>query len=137
MILPFVDPHTRQKIKFNPDIYKDGYFTPDMAMKEWWGGGRDFEYDHEKYWPSLVEMCEERVKIWTQNWRGLGARVGISEWEYKTNGGNSVPIDFVDKTGIETQVVVQGVAVSPEKSDGTTISAAVVGDVVDAGITAQ
>jgi len=133
MILPFVDPHTRQKIKFNPDIYKDGYFTPDMAMKEWWGGERDFEYDHEKYWPRLVEMCEERAKIWTQNWRELGARVGISEWEYKMNR-NSVPVDLADKIGSEVQVIIQGLAVSPEESDGTTI---VVGEVADAGATTQ
>ncbi len=136
MILPFVDPHTRQKIKFNPDIYKDGYFTPDMAMKGWWGGEQDFEYVHEKYWPRLVEMSEERVKIWTQNWRELGAKVGISEWEYKMRSDNSVIT--VDLPADKTEVIIQGVAISPEESDDTIISgAAVGGEVGVTGATAQ
>lgn len=52
-------------------------------MKEW-GGNKDFEYVHEKYWPELVEICEKRVETWMENWRKLGAKAGISEWDYKT-----------------------------------------------------
>jgi hypothetical protein len=57
--------------------------TPDMVMKEWWGGDREFEWDHAKYWPALVTMCEERRKSQLERWRNLGAKVGISEWEIK------------------------------------------------------
>jgi len=83
VVMPFVDPVTRQKVKFNPDILKDGFFTPDMVMKDWWGGEPEFEYVHEKYWPNLVSLCEGRVTTWTKNWRALGAQVGTSEWAYK------------------------------------------------------
>lgn len=83
IIMPFVDPITREKVKFNPDIFGDGIFTPDMVMKEWWGGSQDFEYAHEKYWPNLIELCETRVKGWMKNWRDLGGKVGTKEWEYK------------------------------------------------------
>ena len=81
--MPFVDPITREKVKFNPDIFEEGIFSLDMVMKEWWGGSQDFDYVHEKYWPNLIELCESRTKDWMKNWRGLGGKVGTKEWEYK------------------------------------------------------
>ncbi|KAH9481360.1 CRAL-TRIO domain-containing protein C23B6.04c [Psilocybe cubensis] len=85
MVMPLVDPITRQKVKFNPEIFKDGFFTKDNVMREW-SGDCNFEYQHEKYWPNLVSICEERVKIWFENWKALGAKIGISEWAYKQTG---------------------------------------------------
>ncbi|KAF8910658.1 CRAL-TRIO domain-containing protein [Gymnopilus junonius] len=90
IVMSFVDPLTRQKVKFNPKIFQDGLLKEDMVMKEW-GGNKDFEYVHEKYWPELVEICEKRVKAWKEIWRKLGAKVGISEWDYKT--ANTHPIE--------------------------------------------
>jgi hypothetical protein len=54
LITPFVDPVTRNKMKFNPQIIQDGIFSPDMVMTRWWGGDCSFEYDHDKYFPALV-----------------------------------------------------------------------------------
>jgi hypothetical protein len=48
IIMPFVDPITREKIKFNHDIFEEGIFHPDMVMEKWWGGSQDFDYVHEK-----------------------------------------------------------------------------------------
>ncbi|KAF8183935.1 CRAL-TRIO domain-containing protein [Pholiota molesta] len=84
VVMPLVDPITRNKVKFNPEIFKDGLFTTDNVMKEW-GGDHHFEYDHDKYWPDLVTRCQSRTKNWEKNWRELGATVGISEWAYKTH----------------------------------------------------
>ncbi|KAL0572209.1 Phosphatidylinositol transfer protein (PITP) [Marasmius crinis-equi] len=84
LITPFIDPITVQKMKFNPNVVKDGIFTPDMVMKEWWGGNQEFEYKHESYWPKLVELCEQRKKTWMDNWRKLGGTVGIPEVKYKS-----------------------------------------------------
>ena len=81
--MPFVDPVTREKVKFNPDIFGEEIFHPDMVMEKWWGGNQDFEYVHEKYWPNLVELCESRTKDWMKNWRDLGGKIGSKEWEYK------------------------------------------------------
>ena len=67
IIMPFVDPITRNKVKFNPSIYEDGLMTQDMVMKEWWGGDNDFKWDHSKYWPALIQMTEERRKNMLQN----------------------------------------------------------------------
>ncbi|ESK94659.1 cral trio domain protein [Moniliophthora roreri MCA 2997] len=85
LITPFIDPVTVEKMKFNPNPVKDGLFSPDMIMKEWWGGNQDFKYEHEKYWPKLIEICEARRTKWLDNWRKLGGTIGISESSYKND----------------------------------------------------
>ncbi|KAI3615003.1 cral trio domain protein [Moniliophthora roreri] len=85
LITPFIDPVTVEKMKFNPNPVKDGLFNPDMIMKEWWGGNQDFKYEHEKYWPKLIEICEARRTKWLDNWRKLGGTIGISESSYKND----------------------------------------------------
>ncbi|KLO17413.1 CRAL/TRIO domain-containing protein, partial [Schizopora paradoxa] len=87
MIMPFVDPITRNKVKFNPNVFEDGIMTKDQVMKEWWDGDREFEWDHSKYWPALVKTCAERRAEQMGRWRDLGAKVGLSEWDMK--GGSS------------------------------------------------
>ncbi|KAF9496708.1 CRAL/TRIO domain-containing protein [Pleurotus eryngii] len=84
LISPFIDPVTRAKMKFNSSVLDEGIFTPDMLMKEWWGGDVDFEYEHEKYWPALVSQCKENEQKWTARWKSLGGVVGVREWDYKT-----------------------------------------------------
>lgn len=85
MIGPFIDPVTRNKIKFNPKPVEEGMFTADELFKEGgWGGSRDFVWDHEKYWPAFVQMCDEIVKEQMARWRRLGAQVGCDEKAYKS-----------------------------------------------------
>ncbi|KAJ6609259.1 CRAL-TRIO domain-containing protein [Mycena sp. CBHHK59/15] len=84
VITPFVDPVTRNKMKFNPQVIKDGIFAPDMVMAEWWGGECKFEYEHDQYWPALVAMCNEREKRHMEAWQTLGGKVGLKEFDYKT-----------------------------------------------------
>jgi hypothetical protein len=84
MISPFMDPVTRNKLKFNPNPVKDGMFAADELFKEGgWGGSRDFVWDHEKYWPAFVRMCDEIAEEQMARWRKLGARVGCDEKDYK------------------------------------------------------
>jgi CRAL/TRIO domain len=84
MISPFMDPVTRNKLKFNPNPVKDGIFAADELFKEGgWGGSRDFVWDHEKYWPAFVRMCDEIAVGQMARWRKLGARVGCDEKDYK------------------------------------------------------
>lgn len=92
VIMPFVDPITRNKVKFNPSIFNDGFFDKDQVMHvSGWDGGCQFEWDHAKYWPALVTMCEERREKMVKRWKELGAKVGISEWEMKTGWSESAP----------------------------------------------
>ena len=111
--MPFVDPVTREKIKFNPDIFEEGIFHQDMVMKEWWGGSQDFDYVHEKYWPNLVELCESRVKDWMKNWRDLGGKVGSKEWEYKQG---SVPLANHEEADEKEEIVVTIGSDAPAKA---------------------
>lgn len=91
IIMPFVDPVTRNKVKFNPQIFEDGFMTRDMVMSEWWGGERDFVWDHDKYWPALLQLCETRRNEQRERWRQLGAKVGVSEWEIRASPASSLP----------------------------------------------
>lgn len=85
MISPFMDPVTRNKLKFNPNPVQDGMFTADELFKEGgWGGSRDFVWDHDKYWPAFVRMCDEFEEGHMARWRKLGARVGCDEKDYKS-----------------------------------------------------
>lgn len=105
MINPFVDPVTREKLKFNPKCVKEGHFESDMLIKENWGGGRTIEYVHEKYWPALLKMTTERKELFKERWRKLGGKIGVKEWEYKAD----VPAEEVGEKGeekIETPVAI-------------------------------
>ncbi|TFK40424.1 CRAL/TRIO domain-containing protein [Crucibulum laeve] len=105
IIMPFVDPVTREKVKFNPDVVKDGIFAPEMLMSQWWGGNQNFEYVHEKYWPVLVKTCDERHNRWKDSWKKLGGIVGVSEWEYKRLEKNEeIESSEEDKTSEKVEV---------------------------------
>jgi len=84
MISPFLDPVTRNKMKFNPKPIQEGLFAADELFKEGgWGGSREFVWDHEKYWGAFLRMCDETREGQMARWRRLGARVGCDERDYK------------------------------------------------------
>lgn len=97
LIFPFVDPVTREKIKFNPKVVDQGIMAADQVMKEW-GGIVDFEYKHDEYWVELVRLCETRREQWLQRWRLLGGTVGISEWDLKQKEQDGEKVQFQDTT---------------------------------------
>lgn len=82
IITPFVDPITRPKMKFNPQVVPDGLFTANQCWKEF-GGNCEFVYNHEIYWNSLLTLCNEKKKVQMKRWRQLGAKVGIKEWDVR------------------------------------------------------
>ncbi|KAG9118416.1 hypothetical protein FRC07_007081 [Ceratobasidium sp. 392] len=92
-IMPFVDPITRAKIKFNPDVIQEALFDKSQVMKEW-GGELDFVYEHEKSWPALVTLCDYTRAQNKERWRKLGGAVGLSEWDIK--GGAPQPAVSAD-----------------------------------------
>ena len=83
MINPFIDPTTREKLKFNPNCVKEGHFESNMLVKENWGGSRTIEYVHEKFWPALLKLTGERREKYKERWRKLGGKIGVKEWDYK------------------------------------------------------
>ena len=114
LITPFIDPVTRAKMRFNPEVgtvtvdyvshlyicikqpIKDGIFAADQLMTEW-GGDRNFKYEHDKYWPALVEMCDSRRQAQMNKWRELGGTVGLKEWDIK-GGTSTTPTEAVEKS---------------------------------------
>ena len=86
MITPFIDPVTKDKMRFNPRAVEDGLFTPDNLWVEF-GGDVVFEYDHEIYWHDLLETTTKHREAMMARWRALGGTVGIREWDMKDGDG--------------------------------------------------
>ena len=82
MITPFIDPVTRDKMRFNPRAVEDGLFARPALWREF-GGAVDFAYDHAVYWPAFVRLAAERRASMLERWRELGAKVGLREWDIK------------------------------------------------------
>lgn len=83
IITPFIDPVTREKLKFNEDM--KAYVPPEQLWSADWGGDMDFEYEHDVYWPALNELCRERREEKKRRWEAGGKEVGELE-EYLAGG---------------------------------------------------
>ncbi|KAK7432389.1 Phosphatidylinositol transfer protein (PITP) [Neonectria magnoliae] len=83
LITPFIDPVTREKLKFNEDMKQ--YVPPEQLWSLDWGGDLDFEYDHATYWPALNELCRQRREERIRRWEAGGKLVGESE-DYLAGG---------------------------------------------------
>jgi hypothetical protein len=77
IITPFIDPVTRDKLKFNEDMKQ--YVPPEQLWSADWGGDMDFEYDHDVYWPALNDLCRQRREERLARWEAAGREVGESE----------------------------------------------------------
>ncbi len=76
LITPFVDPVTREKLKFNEDMTK---YVPKEQLWTEWGGDLQFEYDHTEYWPALMALCKERREQRVRRWEQGGKQIGELE----------------------------------------------------------
>lgn len=77
LITPFIDPHTREKLKFNEDMAQ--YVPAEQMWAEFSSGKLEFEYDHSVYWPALTKLCAERREVRQQRWVAGGQQLGESE----------------------------------------------------------
>ncbi|BFZ53151.1 Phosphatidylinositol transfer protein (PITP) [Savitreella phatthalungensis] len=75
-ILRFMDPMTREKLKFNEDLNE---FVPSEQLDETFDGKLQFDYVHDEYWPTLVELANRRRQHKIQKWREQGGGIGVSE----------------------------------------------------------
>ena len=85
LITPFIDPLTRQKLKFNDDMRQ--HVPPQQLWNEF-HGDLEFEYDHNIYWPALVKLCHEKQAEHYERWVKSGKQYGESELFIK---GRDVP----------------------------------------------
>ncbi|RMZ75919.1 hypothetical protein DV738_g5237, partial [Chaetothyriales sp. CBS 135597] len=87
LIKPFIDPLTREKIKFNED--STIHVPREQLMKEC-GGELEFEYDHTQYWPALNKLCELKRQAYRERWEKAGKRVGEHETYLKGGAEKSL-----------------------------------------------
>ena len=96
LITPFMDPLTKEKIKFDEDLTK---LVPRGQLLKEYGGDVSFEYKHESYWDAFCGLVEERRKGMLERWERAGKVVGESEVYLK--GGDE---ESVGKTGEDMAV---------------------------------
>lgn len=82
LITPFIDPLTREKLKFNEDMRQ---YVPEGELWTEFGGKLEFEYDHATYWPALQKICEEKRASRKQRWVAGGSHIGEHE-DYLAGG---------------------------------------------------
>lgn len=82
LVSPFVDPVTKDKIRFNPDTRT--LVPPSQLDKEIFGGDYDFVYKHEEYYSYLDQMCRKRREEQFARWQQFGGgKAGLSEFMSK------------------------------------------------------
>jgi CRAL/TRIO domain/CRAL/TRIO, N-terminal domain len=102
LITPFIDPLTRQKIKFNEDM---GLHVPRAQLLKESQGEVEFEYEHAIYWKALNELCALKRAEYTARWEKGGSRIG--ENELYLRGGDA-------KSVSETEEMAKASKVEPE-----------------------
>ncbi|KAI9649141.1 Phosphatidylinositol transfer protein (PITP) [Ciborinia camelliae] len=105
LITPFIDPLTKEKLKFNDDMNQ--HVPPQQLWAEF-NGELEYEYDHTTYWPTLLQICEERQNNVFERWVQAGKHIGESEIYLK--GGN---VPSIGGSGVE-EVSSNGHAVEPK-----------------------
>ena len=98
LITPFIDPLTREKLKFNDNMRQ--YVPPEQLWTEF-HGDLEFEYDHDVYWPALISKCAEIRAAQTERWIKGGKLFGESEAYLK--GGNSPSVGQSSVVGAATE----------------------------------
>ncbi|KAK8220041.1 Phosphatidylinositol transfer protein (PITP) [Zalaria obscura] len=114
LISPFIDPVTKEKMKFNEDLNK---YIPSEQLWKAYGGELDFVYDHAVYWPALNEECTRRRQAYKERWIEAGKKVG--EYEEYLRGGSQPSIaqtlDQAEKLSGDVQIDGQTVDIGKLK----------------------
>jgi hypothetical protein len=98
LITPFIDPNTRQKLKFNEDLRE--HVPPSQLMKPV-GGEVEFKYDHSIYWPALNELAKQRRESYRERWIQGGKKIG--EFENYLKGEDIPSVSQVQSTPMEAE----------------------------------
>ncbi|KAI5969482.1 PDR16 [Candida margitis] len=76
IIHPFIDPLTREKLVFDQPFIN---YVPKSQLDKDFQGDVNFIYEHDKYWPKMIEIGEEKKKRYFERFEKFGACVGLSE----------------------------------------------------------
>ncbi|WWC66048.1 uncharacterized protein I303_108670 [Kwoniella dejecticola CBS 10117] len=108
-ISPFLDPITRDKIRFNPKLTE---LVPVAQLDSEFGGDYEFDFQHAPYWKTITEFChiatdgsrisDSGEKIYPPSGNGIKAALeGLHPVKGAVATGQVEKIDNVDKV-IET-----------------------------------
>ncbi|KAF8866690.1 CRAL/TRIO domain-containing protein [Acephala macrosclerotiorum] len=114
LITPFIDPLTRQKLKFNDDMRQ--HVPPEQLWNEF-HGDLEFEYEHDVYWPALLKLCEEKHAEQVARWEKAGKNYGESEVYIKGGNEPSVAASSLEQLAPTTPAVSDEKAVGEVKSE--------------------
>ncbi|MCJ1354098.1 MAG: hypothetical protein MMC33_004085 [Icmadophila ericetorum] len=124
LITPFIDPLTREKLKFNENLR---LHAPPEQLPTTHGGDIVFEYDHAEYWPALCGLAEQRRKEMEERWIRGGKIFG--ELEAYLRGGSEKGVGAGEaeagkapealKEEMETAAAASGLAAVSEVSKAT------------------
>ncbi|KAI4214223.1 MAG: hypothetical protein LQ351_003308 [Letrouitia transgressa] len=76
LINPFIDPNTKEKIKYDQDLRQ---LVPPSQLMTSHDGDIHFEYEHSVYWPALNELAAKKRLEMVERWERRGKKVGESE----------------------------------------------------------
>lgn len=76
LIHPFIDPLTREKLVFN-DPFPN--YVPILQLDQDFGGDVNFDYAHDKYWPEMIKISEEKKQKYVKRFENFGSKIGLSE----------------------------------------------------------
>lgn len=99
LITPFIDPLTKEKIKFNED---SGLHIPREQLLKECGGLVDFDYSHQDYWPALNKLAELKRAERKARWEKGGKRVGEHEM-YLKGGQDKCLADIEKETAVSKE----------------------------------
>ncbi|ODV93307.1 hypothetical protein PACTADRAFT_72534 [Pachysolen tannophilus NRRL Y-2460] len=80
LIHPFIDPLTREKLVFDEPFVD---YCPREQLDKDFEGDVNFIYDHNKYWPAMLEIAHEKRIHYMQRFEKFGSKVGLSEYDLR------------------------------------------------------
>ena len=122
LISPFIDPLTKEKLKFNEDMRQ--HAPPEQLWNEF-QGDLEFEYEHSIYWPALMQVCQEKRREKKERWVTAGKHYGESEHYLK--GGDSPRVGKAASDEVAADSAVQekeekeNIPAEPIQENGTAI----------------
>lgn len=90
LVLRFCDPATQAKIVVAGSSNEGKKLMTDTVAEDQlqaeYGGQHSIPWSvevHDRYWPTLIDVCKKRRAYRIKRWEELGGTVGISEEEWK------------------------------------------------------
>jgi hypothetical protein len=100
LISPFIDPTTREKLKFNENLRE---YVPPEQLYKLFGGDCQIEYVHEEFWPAYLKLAQDRRDECFARFKEAGGEIGLSEWDLRapTTQVNGVAATADEETPVE------------------------------------